>query len=61
MAPNKKKRGPGRPKLPKGESKGTTLVVRMRLTERQLVERAAKDSNKGLSEYVRDRLMEGLQ
>jgi uncharacterized protein (DUF1778 family) len=50
------KRKPGRPKLPKGVSKGKFLRVRLTSDELQIIEAAARASKQTVSEWIRSRL-----
>ena len=47
----------GRPKLPKGHAKSGALQVRLNAEDRKRVESAAKASNQGLSEWIRQTLI----
>ena len=47
----------GRPPIPKKEQLATLLSVRLKADERKLVERAAKTSGVGLSEWARRTLL----
>jgi uncharacterized protein (DUF1778 family) len=47
----------GRPKLPKAHAKSSTILVRVNLTDRKLVETAAKAKGQKLSEWARDTLL----
>jgi uncharacterized protein (DUF1778 family) len=49
----KKTRKPGRPKLPRGESKGKFLRVRVTPDELRAFERAARLGGKSVSEWSR--------
>ena len=51
-----KPRKPGRPKLAKGEAKGTIVPVRFSPEGRKKVEAAAKASGKTVSEWIRSTL-----
>lgn len=51
-----KKRKPGRPKLPKGEAKGSIVPVRFSPEDRKRVERAARASGQTVSEWIRSTL-----
>jgi hypothetical protein len=48
---------PGRPRLAKGEAKGTIVPVRFSMEDRKRVEAAAKASKKTVSEWVRSTLL----
>jgi predicted HicB family RNase H-like nuclease len=54
LKPKPKK--PGRPRMAKGEAKGTIVPVRFSPEERQRIEAAAKASGKTLSAWVRSTL-----
>lgn len=43
----------GRPKLPKGETKGRIVPIRLNAHDLKLVESAAKASQKTVSEWIR--------
>jgi predicted HicB family RNase H-like nuclease len=49
----KKTRKPGRPKLPRGESKGKFLRVRVTPDELRAFEKAARSGGKSVSEWSR--------
>lgn len=51
--PKATKRQPGRPKLPRGEAKGSIVPVRFSPEDRKRVEAAAKANNKTVSEWIR--------
>jgi uncharacterized protein (DUF1778 family) len=51
--PKPKQRPVGRPKLPKGEAKGTIVQVRFSSEARKRVEMAAKVSGQTVSEWIR--------
>lgn len=51
-----KKRKPGRPKLPKGESKGRIVPIRFAPDALKRIEAAAKASDQTVSEWVRGTL-----
>lgn len=53
MTEAKKTRKPGRPKLPKGESKGKFLRVRVTPDEIRAFEKAAKADGASVSEWSR--------
>lgn len=57
MPQTKPKKKIGRPKLPKGEAKGRTVLVRFKLDDIKRIESAAKASNKTLSEWIRETLL----
>ena len=49
----KKKRKPGRPRLPKGEAKGKIVPIRLTKAEADLLAEAAKRDDEILSEWLR--------
>lgn len=51
----------GRPKLPKGEAKGKTVLVRFRAEDVKAIETAAKASNQTVSEWVRSTIHATLE
>jgi predicted HicB family RNase H-like nuclease len=51
-----KPKKPGRPRLAKGEAKGTIVPVRFSPEDRKRVEIAAKASGKTVSEWIRSTL-----
>jgi len=53
----KKPRKPGRPKLAKGEAKGSIVPVRFSPEDRKRVEAAAKASKQTVSQWVRSILL----
>jgi hypothetical protein len=57
----KKTRKPGRPKMPKGESKGKFLRVRVTPDELRAFEKAAKAGSKSVSEWSRGILNAAIQ
>lgn len=56
MTVAKKTRKPGRPKLPKGEAKGTIVPVRFSPEDRKRVEASAKANGKTVSQWIRSTL-----
>ncbi len=52
-----RKRGPGRPRLPRGEAKGAVLSVRLTSAERAAVDRAAEAAGYAPSEWARAALI----
>jgi uncharacterized protein (DUF1778 family) len=52
-----RKRGPGRPRLPKGAAKGAVLSVRLTAAERAAVDRAARAAGRSPSDWSRDALV----
>jgi hypothetical protein len=61
LSPKKKTSKPGRPPLPKGESKGKFLRVRATPDELKAIEAAAKANNQTVSEWIRSKLNAALQ
>jgi hypothetical protein len=57
MPKQPKPRKPGRPRMAKGEAKGTIVPVRFSPEDRKRVETAAKASNKTVSEWIRSTLL----
>jgi hypothetical protein len=55
-----KPKKPGRPKLAKGEAKGSIVPVRFSPEERKRVKAAAKASNQTISAWVRSTLNAAL-
>jgi hypothetical protein len=51
-----KPKKPGRPRMAKGEAKGSIVPVRFSPEERKKVEAAAKASNQNVSQWVRSTL-----
>jgi predicted HicB family RNase H-like nuclease len=51
----------GRPKLPKGQAKGTIVPVRFSAEDRKRVEAAAKAKKKTLSEWIRSTLYAAIE
>lgn len=58
---SQKKAKMGRPKLPKGEAKGKTVLVRFRAEDVKAIETAAKASNQTVSEWVRSTIHATLE
>lgn len=56
MKQPKKVKKAGRPKLPKGDAKGTTVQVRLRPDDAKRMLAKAKASNQTISEWVRSTL-----
>jgi len=52
---------PGRPRLAKGEAKGTIVPVRFSPGDRKKVEAAARDSKQTVSAWIRNALNAALQ
>ena len=59
--PKPKPRPVGRPKLAKGEAKGTIVPVRFNPEDRKRVEAAAKASKVSVSEWIRTALAAALE
>ncbi len=57
----KKPRKVGRPKLPKGEAKGSTVQVRFTPDDTKAIEAAAKAKNQTVSEWVRSTIHATIQ
>jgi predicted HicB family RNase H-like nuclease len=53
MSQLKPKKKMGRPKLPKGDAKGTMIVIRFNGSDLKRIESAAKASQKTVSEWIR--------
>ena len=53
-----KKKGRGRPKLPKGTSKATVVTMRLQAAERKVLTAAAKKDNMTLSGWIRAVLLQ---
>ena len=51
--PQPKPRGPGRPKLPKGDAKSSIVSIRLNAEDRKRAEAAARASNQSVSEWLR--------
>ena len=49
-----KPRKPGRPKLPKGEGKGSLIAIRLNIEDHKKAAAAAKSLNQTLSQWIRD-------
>jgi hypothetical protein len=58
--PAKKPSKRGRPPLPKGDAKAIMLRVRITPDELTAVEKAAKENNQTVSEWVRSRLIKEI-
>jgi hypothetical protein len=61
MPTEPKRRGRGRPKLPKGEAKGKIVPVRFNADGVKRVEKAAKSRKQTVSEWVRSTLNAALE
>ena len=61
MPKQPKPKKPGRPRMAKGEAKGTIMAVRFRPEERKRVEAAARASNQTVSAWVRSTLSAAIQ
>ena len=59
--PQKKPRKVGRPKLPKGETKGRIVPVRFAVDDLKAIEAAVRASEKGLSEWIRSTIHATIQ
>jgi uncharacterized protein (DUF1778 family) len=57
----KKPKRVGRPKLPKGEAKGSTVQVRFTADDTKAIEAAAKAKNQTVSEWVRSMIHATIQ
>lgn len=55
----KKKRPRGRPRLPKGEDRGSVLTLRLTVAERESIEREATRAGQTVSQWARERLLAG--
>jgi hypothetical protein len=51
----------GRPKLKPGKAKAVVVTVRMAKTERALIARAAKTTRAGVSEWIRETLLQAAR
>jgi len=56
----RKKRKPGRPKLPKGEAKGKIVPIRFSKAEAEQLAEAAKADDQTLSEWIRGTVLAAL-
>lgn len=61
MTQQKKARKVGRPKLPKGAAKGSTVQVRFTPDDLRAIEAAAKANNQSVSEWVRSTIHATIQ
>jgi hypothetical protein len=61
IAQPKKRRKPGRPRMPKGEAKGRIVPVRFTADDLKAMGAAAKSSNQTLSEWIRSTIHASLQ
>jgi predicted HicB family RNase H-like nuclease len=61
MPKQPKPKKPGRPRMAKGEAKGTIMAVRFSPEERKRVEAAARASNQTVSAWVRSTLSAAIQ
>ena len=57
----KKRRNPGRPKLPKGEAKGRIVPVRFAADDLKRITAAAKANQQTISEWIRSTLNAAIQ
>jgi hypothetical protein len=55
-----KKKGAGRPKLPKGKAKSNTLLIRLSALERQQIDELAKSKGEKSSAWARHILLEAF-
>jgi hypothetical protein len=60
MPKQPKKRGPGRPRLPKGETKGKIVPIRFAPEDLEKVQKAAESKNQTISQWVRSTLIAAL-
>lgn len=60
METPKKRRRPGRPRLPKHEAKGRIVPIRLRTEDLRRAITAAKASEKTLSEWIRNLIHAGV-
>jgi hypothetical protein len=56
-----KRRGPGRPKLPKGEAKGRIVPIRFTADGLKAIAAKAKEKDQTISEWVRDTISAAIQ
>jgi hypothetical protein len=56
-----RKRGPGRPKFPKGEALDEVVRMRVRVAEKVEMEAAAKSSGMSLSDWAREKLLDAAR
>lgn len=56
-----KRRGPGRPKLPKGEARDAVLSVRLTKDEKRAMEREAADAGETLGDWCRSVLLRSVR
>jgi hypothetical protein len=59
--PQPKPRKVGRPRLPKGEAKGSIVPVRFSAVDRKRVEAAARASKQTVSEWIRGTLSAAME
>ena len=57
----RKKRKPGRPRLPKGEAKGKIVPIRFTKAEAERLAQAAKADDQTLSEWIRRTVLAVIQ
>ena len=57
----KKPKKVGRPKLPKGEAKGSTVQVRFTADDTRAIEAAARAKNQTVSQWVRSTIHSVIQ
>jgi hypothetical protein len=60
VANQQKPKRVGRPKLPKGEAKGKIVPIRFTKAEVEQLTKAAKASDKSISEWIRSRSLAAL-
>jgi hypothetical protein len=56
----RKKRKPGRPRLPKGEAKGKIVPIRFTKAEAEQLARTAKSNHQTVSEWIRRTVLAAL-
>jgi hypothetical protein len=61
LSQQSKRKKAGRPKLPKGEAKGSVIQVRFTADDTKGIAAAAKASNQTVSEWVRSTIHASLQ
>jgi predicted HicB family RNase H-like nuclease len=61
MPQPKPKKKMGRPKLPKGDAKGSMVVIRFNGNDLKRIESAAKASQKTVSEWIRGTLNAAIE
>jgi hypothetical protein len=58
---SRKKRKPGRPRLPKGKAMGKIVPIRFTKAEAEQLARAAKSNDLTLSEWIRQAVLAALE